>query len=151
MFDMKLVKKLSHEIRKQNQITLEEINPIDFLDICFVKPVLNNNRIIRQQGAFIVNGLLDKGNGTHRYRMFEWNQISLIRDNLDNLDEETQIKLKEHIDLNKVILRNIIPATKKKKLKAWLKDLSMDESVIYPDFENIAGYLKKAYSQAINK
>lgn len=142
-----VVKKLSHEVRKQNQIALEEINPIDLLDICFVKPVLNNNRIIRQQGAFIVNGLLDKGKGTQRYRMFEWNQSAEVETYVNYLDEETKISLKEHVDFNKIIIRNIIPSIKKKELKAWLKDLSMDESVIYPDFENIARYLKKAYSK----
>lgn len=140
-----IVKKLSHEIQKQTQITLKDINPLDLLDVCFVKPVLNNNRIIRQQGAFIVNGLLNNGNGTDRYRVSVGSFQSPIDNIIETLDEEMRESLEKHTSFNKVITRYIVPSGKKKMLKKWLRDLSMDESVIYPDFENIASYLKDAY------
>lgn len=41
----------------QNALLLREIKPIDILQPIFVQPNKTNNRIIKQDGAFILSGL----------------------------------------------------------------------------------------------
>ena len=55
-----VVKKLVHEIGKKGAQFQGTINPFHLFNSYFVLPIMNNNRITRQSGAFIITGLLNK-------------------------------------------------------------------------------------------
>lgn len=59
-----VVKKLVHEINKRGAFFQGNINPFHLINSYFVLPIMNNNRITRQSGAFIITGLLNK-NDSH--------------------------------------------------------------------------------------
>lgn len=145
-----IVKKLNNEIRKEWRTELNDINPIDILRICFVKPKQNNNRIIRQQGAFIVSGLMGKRANIEafdNYRLSIKSSAKYLKSIYDLLDVEIK---EEYFDIDfehfYVKPRLIIPSSRKKTFKDWLMDLGIDETSIYPEFEKVAGYLKAKYS-----
>lgn len=56
----KQVKRLLHEIKKENSAFENIIDPKDLLKNYFLLPKKDNSRIIRQNGAFIIFGLEDK-------------------------------------------------------------------------------------------
>lgn len=144
----KIVKRLSHEIQKNSGHLLEDIYPLDLLTSYFVKPKQNNVRIVKQQGAFIINGLIDSTEVNNKNRIVE---VNTLRKN-NNINEVKQLwkdlSSSEYPFLNQnkeKIVKYIITSSSKKDFKQWLADLSVDASAIYPDFEKIAGYLKDKY------
>lgn len=54
--DCKIVKRLYHEIRREVPSFKAIINPLHILSTFFVQPLKNNNRIVKQDGAFIICG-----------------------------------------------------------------------------------------------
>ena len=54
-----VVEKLYHEICHEVPSFKREINPLDLLKPVVVQPKRMNNRILKQDGAFIINGLCD--------------------------------------------------------------------------------------------
>lgn len=51
-----IIARLYHEIRREYPAFKDIINPYDILTAFFVQPLKNNNRIIKQEGAFIICG-----------------------------------------------------------------------------------------------
>lgn len=141
-----IVKKLHNEIQKEWKSDLVEINPLDILRVCYVKPKQNNNRIIRQQGAFIVCGLLGESqtiNAINRKRITTTSKFDDLISNIKNVDEEIK-KVYEDIDIKSKtpFMKIIIPSAYKPKFKDWLSNIGVDETSIYPEFEKVARYLK---------
>lgn len=52
-----IVEKLYQEIRKESPSFTRDLNPLDFLQPLFVQPDKTNERIAKQDGAFIIFGL----------------------------------------------------------------------------------------------
>ena len=52
-----IVERFYHEITTEISSFKREIDPIDLLQPLFVQPNKTNGRIIKQDGAFIINGL----------------------------------------------------------------------------------------------
>lgn len=140
-----IVQKLSHEIQKNNGHILEDIDPIDLLNTYFVKPKQNNVRIVKQQGAFIINGLIDDVQSNNKNRVMEPKINNYLKNIIINLmDNEMKKKYWEFIDTN-VVVKYIIPSNVKEEFEEWLRDLNIDASAIYPDLERMAVYLKAQY------
>ena len=55
--DSQEIEKLYHEIKKERPAFKENISPIDLLKSYLVEPLKDNERILKQEGAFIISGL----------------------------------------------------------------------------------------------
>lgn len=53
----RVVEKLYHEIRTETPSFEKNIDPLDLISSYFVLPLKTNSRILKQNGAFIINGL----------------------------------------------------------------------------------------------
>lgn len=51
------IERLYHEIRTETPSFEKKIDPVDLLSAYFVRPLKTNSRILKQDGAFIINGL----------------------------------------------------------------------------------------------
>lgn len=123
------VKKLKHEIGKISKVYLDEINPFDLFKILIVQPKQNNERIIRQQGAFIMYGLVSSDTTFQALKKFR-----VLSD--EKMNKE---------GFSKRIMKFIIPANAKKGLKESLSLLGINETSVYPELVDVADYLKEKY------
>jgi len=113
-----VVKKLNNEVEKEYGIHLGEINPFDLFSIVPVQPKQTNERIIRQQGAFIAYGLMSK---------------EVAR----QLTEEYLYR-----ESGKIV-RYLIPGKVKSALLEDLERLGINAATIYPELDKVADYLAK--------
>ena len=149
------VHKLVHEMSKKGVNYTSNINPMDILDILVVRPIQNNTRIVRQHGAFIINGLLERNECERkieeiRYRTSNENDdvrsieafLAVYEDILNpRLIDMLEVLLEEA--KNGIKVRYILPSDVKADLQEWLDVIEINESTIYPDYERVASYLKR--------
>ena len=149
------VHKLVHEMSKKGVNYTSNINPMDMLDILVVRPIQNNTRIVRQHGAFIINGLLERNECERkieeiRYRTSNENDdvrsieafLAVYEDILNpRLIDMLEVLLEEA--KNGIKVRYILPSDVKADLQEWLDVIEINESTIYPDYERVASYLKR--------
>lgn len=101
-----------HNIKMDNPAFEREINPIDLLSPIFVQTALDNPRILKQDGAFILCGL-------------------------DKDVNESNFKLKKL-----VCEEIIISASAKESILYDLDKLCINEASLFPEVEKVAEYLK---------
>ena len=82
-----IVERFYHEITTEISSFKREIDPIDLLQPLFVQPNKTNGRIIKQDGAFIINGLSkdryeaqDKLDALTYKKIYVYNQQSVLRE-----------------------------------------------------------------------
>lgn len=121
--EKKSVKQLLHVIRLAVGNFESIINPKDLHGIQFVVPRQENDRIVRQNGSFIICGLFG----------YEDNRKSLL------INEYNTYRHKE----NSKIIRFVIPSECKDGILYQLKSLGINKSTIYPEIDNVANYLKE--------
>jgi len=119
----KIIEKLSREIKEDRNGFQNNINPEDLRKTIFCLPEKNSRRIINQDGAFIICGLLDEiyGNGQ------------------ENILSKYRIK----DDKGRLI---IILVKNKKQILADLEMLGINKARIYPEVDDVADYVKNKYS-----
>ena len=110
-----LIGRLLHEIRLEKPAFQAEINKTDISNSYIVYALKNNNRIIKQDGAFILCGLLD---------------------NFDNL---------EHFRYKEKNKKIILLLSNKKKILDQLETFSINKATLFPEIENVANYIKNKY------
>lgn len=88
-------------------------------DYVFVRASLNNRRIIKQNGAFILVGCKDK--------------------------KRNHVEIKEYVNINSKPHRFIIPFSKKKLIIDELDRLNINSGTIYPEIDSVARYIKNKY------
>lgn len=112
------IQKLVYEVRKNDSVLKEIVVPEDIQDIEFVLPNLNNKRIIAQQGAFIVVGLLEN---------------EMLYDKLiDNMKLDTECD----IERDNLMIIKICPCAAH-KIKLELETIGISKAVMYPDIQKI--------------
>lgn len=111
--------KLVREIQREKPYFVARVNPIDISSVVCVKPVLDNPRIIKQDGAFLLFGV----DG-------EKNKPSAVPEEYLLTSDEFRI---------------IIRGGDKIKILEQLESLGITRSTIYPEIEHVAGYLKDRY------
>lgn len=116
------VKKLLHEIRSVVGDFDSVIIPNDLNGIRFVLPRQDNDRIVRQNGSFIVTGLFELEEDRKKKVIEAYNQYRIRR--------------------NGKIIRFLIPAKSKQNILNQLKILGINESTIYPEMDNVSRYLR---------
>lgn len=109
--------RLIHEVRLEKPAFQAEINSADILNNYIVYALKNNNRIIKQDGAFILCGL------------------SAEADSLD------QFRYKERGRKNVVLIE------KKKRILEQLETFSINRASLFPEIECVAEYLKNKFDR----
>ena len=110
-----LNERLIHEIRLEKPAFQAEINKTDLCNSYIVYALKNNNRIIKQDGAFILCGLLDGSGNLEHFRYKEKNKKIVI------------------------LLSN------KKKILDQLETFSINKATLFPEIDSVANYIKNKY------
>ena len=114
-----LAGKLAAEIKSRNPAFEPRIKKADLLGHVFVTPIRNNQRIVKQDGSFIICGLSGK-NG-------EDDSLEELR----CLDEEG---------------KKVIFAIKdKEEIMSELDTLSINRATLFPEIDDVAEYIKGKY------
>lgn len=111
----KRVPRLLHEIRLEKPAFLPQIKKEEILDSFVIYALKNNNRIVKQDGAFIICGLSDDYDILDKYKYRNKNK------------------------------RVIILIDKKKKVLEELDVLSINHSTLFPEIECVSEYIKNRY------
>lgn len=111
----KKIPRLHHEIRLEKPAFLPEIIKEEIIDSFIVYAVKNNNRIVKQDGAFIICGLIENSDVLNKYRLKE--------------DEKKVVLL---IDNKEQILKT-------------LDNLSINKATLFPEIECVTEYIKSKY------
>lgn len=116
-FNQKVVR-LLHEVKLEKPAFRDEILKKDILDCFFVLSEKKNNRIIKQDGAFIICGLFDeKKNPINKYRYTEQGKIQVF----------------------------IIEAQKKKSIIKMLDKFSINKACLFPEISDVTEFIKEKY------
>lgn len=113
------VVKLVRETQREKPYFEARVNPVDISSVVCVKPVLDNPRIIKQDGAFLLFGV-DGGKGK---------PASVPERYLLTSDE----------------FKIIVRGGDKIKILEQLESLGITRSTIYPEIEHVAGFLRDRY------
>lgn len=110
---------LFHNIRLEKPAFENNIQPKDVLACLFVQPEKKNNRIIKQDGAFIICGLLqpNKTNTLNQYRFSNYSKKQIF----------------------------IIKKSAKSQILKILDKLSINESHLFPEIADVTNYIKSKY------
>lgn len=114
----KCAERLLHEVKLEKPAFKDEIRKADILDCFFVLSEKRNNRIIKQDGAFIICGLIDeKENPINQYRYVNQEKIQVF----------------------------IIEAKKKKSILQLLDKFSINKAWLFPEISDVTEYIKEKY------
>jgi DNA-binding MarR family transcriptional regulator len=108
---------LLHDVRQDKPHFEPVIRPDDLRKVVCVKPLLDNPRIIRQEGAFLLFG------------------IDKTKDKPAEMEGKT------------VIRRLRINKDKKKELLMQLESLGISDATLFPEIEKVAGHIKAMYEE----
>jgi len=108
---------LLHDVRQDKPHFAPLIRPDDLHKVVCVKPLLDNPRIIRQEGAFLLFGI-----GKTK-------------------DEPAAV------DGQKVVGRIRINRDKKKELLMQLENLGISDATLFPEIEKVATHIKASYQE----
>lgn len=109
------IKFLHHDVRQDKPHFDPKIQPGDLGKVLCVKPKLDNPRIIRQDGAFLLFG------------------VDEIKTKPARLDESKDI---ERIKINK---------TKKKEILIQLDSIGISKATMFPEIEQVATHIREKY------
>ncbi|MEW7859353.1 DUF1508 domain-containing protein [Pseudomonas chlororaphis] len=111
--------RLVREVQREKPYFEARINPIDISSVVCVKPVLDNPRIIKQDGAFLLFGVEgEKGKPAEVPEKYLLSNSNF-----------------------KVILRG----SDKPRILEQLASLGITRSTIYPEIEHVAGHISEKY------
>jgi len=109
--------RLLHEVRLEKPAFQSKINKKDVLNSYIVYASKNNNRIVKQDGAFILCGLSNRADFLEKFRY------------------------KRHGRKVVVLIEN----KKKKEILEQLKTFSINHATLFPEIECVSEYLKNKY------
>ena len=112
----KKVARLLHEVRLEKPAFLSEIKKDDLVSSFIVYALKNNDRIVKQDGAFILCGLPDGERSLEEFR---------YRENGKKV---------------------VILIDGKKKLLEQLETFSINRAALFPEIECVAEYLRNKYT-----
>ena len=121
------LKKLLHYIREDKSYFKPIINPNDIGKILAVKPKLDNPRIVRQQGAFLIFGA----------------ESSFVYNSTKPMPEIKKEWIIKGNNNNKIIIKS----SKKESILKELDKLGINKSTLFPEIDKVADYIKEKYTQ----
>lgn len=110
------VKLLVHDIRQEKSLFEPKIRSEHLKSVICVKPLLDNPRIMRQDGAFFLFGINGKKS-----------ESSPVPDSYIHKPQDMKL---------------VVRASEKKKMREQLKALGVSEGQIYPEIDSVASYVK---------
>jgi hypothetical protein len=116
------IARLLHEIKEEKSYFQSIINPNDIERVVAVKVKQNNNRIIKQSGAFLIFGIKGKKRIPAQIPLNWILNLGLKGVDFD-IDNNSKDNILEELDI-----------------------LGINESTLFPELDNQARYLKKFYS-----
>ena len=120
------LKKLLHYIREDKSYFKPIINPNDIGKILAVKPKLDNPRIVRQQGAFLIFGA----------------ESSFVYNSTKPMPEIKKDWIIKGNNNNKIIIKS----SKKESILKELDKLGINKSTLFPEIDKVADYIKEKYT-----
>lgn len=123
--------KLLHNIREDKAYFDSIIDPSDVSKVFAVRPKLDNPRIIRQHGAFLIFGIHEvQFTGFGDYKpMAEFNKGWILK----GLDEE----------------RILIDKDSKRLILEELEQLGINQSTLFPEVDKVADFVRKKYQDKL--
>lgn len=119
------VKLLVHDIRQEKSLFEPKIKSEHLRSVICVKPLLDNPRIMRQDGAFYLFGVNDKKTECSRI-------------------PSSYIYRPKNFRL-------VVRAAEKRKMREQLEALGISEGKIYPEIDSVASYVKRSFEEKANK
>lgn len=116
------IKRLLHDIRHEKSFFEPNIKSEHLKSVICVKPMLDNPRILRQDGAFFLFGVDGK------------------KEEFSRIPEEYIYKPNKS--------RLIIVNNGKKRIQGQLKALGINTSRIYPEIDHVASYVKDSFENS---
>lgn len=112
-YEDSIIEKLYHAIKRETAAFEREMKPFDLLRPAFVQVSKSNQRIVKQDGAFIISGLnVDENDCDKRISKYVFQQI-------------------------------IIPTGSKKQVLKELEQVGICEATLFPEIDKVAEYLKQ--------
>lgn len=126
--------KLLHNIREDKSYFQPIINPNDVNSVLTVKPKLNNPRIIRQQGAFLIFGIIEMNidSSFEIKPMAKLNEDWILRGEKQNNPNSERI---------------IISKNKKKRILDELDELGINQATLFPEIDKVGAYIKEKFEK----
>ncbi|WP_405252656.1 FRG domain-containing protein [Capnocytophaga cynodegmi] len=121
--------KLLHHIRDDKSYFRPIINPKDVASVFVIKPKLDNPRIIRQQGAFLIFGTKEKASSLSANKV--------LKGDVNSIPQVPSEWIKTKIG---------IEANSKEEILEELSKLGIDKSTLFPEIEKVAEYIKSKYN-----
>ncbi len=112
------IDRLLHEVKLEKPAFREQVNREDLLNCFFVQAEKKNSRIIKQDGAFIICGLIDM-------------EHNVINDYRYNENGKTQIYIIHH--------------KKKHEFLEYLNAFSINKAQLFPEISDVASHIKNKY------
>ena len=148
---------LLHFIKEDKSYFQNIINPNDVESVFAVRPKLDNPRIVRQHGAFLIFGIQESPQFAW-FRSFKEDMAKIplqwiirgkvgenSKDEVDEFEEfftasKTDSKTKNN---NRIIIKS----SKKESILKELDKLGINKSTLFPEIDKVADYIKEKYTQ----
>ena len=146
---------LLHFIKEDKSYFQDIINPDDVESVFAIKPKLDNRRIIRQQGTFLIFGIekthLSKDPKEKPLKKMakvpsEWvirGKVEIEENEFDNLGTDTSSKSDKQVEVKE---RLIIKSSDKECIIKELSKLGINKSTLFPEIDKVAEYVKEKYT-----
>ena len=151
--NMYYFEKLLNFIKEDKPYFISVIDPRDINKVFAIKPKLDNPRIVRQQGAFLIFGI-EKQETPHSDKTpkkmakvpSEWvirGKVEIEKNKFDELIDTSSEPGKQR----EVKKRFIIKSSHKQDIKNELSKLGINKSTLFPEIDKVADYNKEKYTQ----
>ena len=146
---------LLHFIKEDKSYFQNIINPDDLGSVFAIKPKLDNPRIVRQHGAFLIFGIekveisIDPKTKPIKKMIkvpSEWiirGKVDIEENEFDNLGKDSSLKDDKEVESKE---RLIIDCKSKRDILAELDKLGINESTLFPEIDKVAHYIKEKYT-----
>ena len=155
--NMRYFKKLLNFVKEDKPYFISVIDPRDINKVFAIKPKLDNPRIVRQQGAFLIFGIEKqevpyRNENTKKMAKIpsEWvirGKVEIDKSEFDNLEIDTSSKSDKQVRVKE---RLIIESSKKGDILKELDKLGINKSTLFPEIDKVADYIKEKYTQKEN-
>ena len=116
---------LLHLIKEDKSYFQNIINPNDVRSVFAIKPKLDNPRIVRQYGAFLIFGVKEENK------------------EMPKVENKWIIRGKESTSKERLIIKS----SNKDNIKNELSNLGINKSTLFPEIDKVAEYIKEKYTQ----
>lgn len=146
---------LLHFIKEDKSYFQNIINPDNVGSVFAIKPKLDNPRIIRQQGTFLIFGIekthLTIDPKTEPLKKMakvppEWvirGKVEIEENEFDELGTNTSSESSKQSEVKR---RLIIKSSHKQDIKNELSKLGINKSTLFPEIDKVADYIKEKYT-----